>query len=111
MAQQIPYAANDDAPPIDLDFLRRQTLGNGVLQQELLSMFRDQIAETQEHLAHGLPAGHREILHALRGAALNLGAFLLAEKLRELDESETGSYQDLECMLDRMLQFLEQRFG
>lgn len=107
MSQQFPYAANDDAPPIDLEFLKRQTQGNRLLQQELLLLFREQLSETHYMLAQEPVLAHRENLHAIRGAALNLGAFSLAEELRKLDENAGLSTDDAERSIVRTLQFVE----
>jgi HPt (histidine-containing phosphotransfer) domain-containing protein len=68
------------ASPIDLDHLRRQTLGRAELAREVLVLF-DEHAANQVTIARRAPtsAGKREAAHSLIGAAKGVGAFAVAQ--------------------------------
>ncbi|HEX4158209.1 MAG TPA: Hpt domain-containing protein [Rhizomicrobium sp.] len=71
--------------PVDLDHLARYTGGEADLNAEVLEMFVRQcaLALTRLHaLIEARDAGTwRDILHTLKGSALGVGAFSLAEEL------------------------------
>jgi len=63
----------DDAGPIDLDHLRRMTLGDAELEREVLAMF----ARQARHLAASLatnPPETNALVHTLKGSARAIGA-------------------------------------
>jgi HPt (histidine-containing phosphotransfer) domain-containing protein len=68
-------------PPIDLVHLSRATDGDESLESELLAMFDRQSAKLVERVAFAdLPRRARgDIAHRLRGSALAIGAFAVAE--------------------------------
>ena len=71
--------------PVDLDHLGRYTGGEADLNAEVLEMFVRQCAEALSQL-HALIQNRdaktwRDTLHRLKGSALGVGAFPLAEKL------------------------------
>jgi HPt (histidine-containing phosphotransfer) domain-containing protein len=63
--------------PIDLAHLRRMTLGDDALEREVLGMF----AEQAGRLMVALTATPRQpgLAHTLKGSALGIGAFAVAE--------------------------------
>lgn len=65
--------------PIDLVHLVRQTLGDEALEQEMLGLMIRQIQLVSARIDLATEAERRQIVHALRGAARNIGAFLLAD--------------------------------
>jgi HPt (histidine-containing phosphotransfer) domain-containing protein len=71
--------------PVDMDHLARYTGGETDLNAELLDLFVRQCAQSLTHL-HTLIESRdskawRDILHTLKGSALGVGAFPLAEEL------------------------------
>jgi HPt (histidine-containing phosphotransfer) domain-containing protein len=71
--------------PVDLEHLAQYTGGEADFNAEVLEMFVRQCAQALTRL-HGLIEARdtrtwREILHTLKGSALGIGAFPLAEKL------------------------------
>ena len=70
--------------PIDLDHLARMTLGDAVLEQEVLAMFAEQAARLLAAMA-ALPADVGALAHKLKGSARGIGAFAVAEAAAELE--------------------------
>jgi HPt (histidine-containing phosphotransfer) domain-containing protein len=72
-----PPLAPDDGP-IDVEHLRRMTLGDIGLEHEVLAMFAAQSAKLLDTLAT-LPAEAGALAHTLKGSAKAIGAFAVAE--------------------------------
>jgi HPt (histidine-containing phosphotransfer) domain-containing protein len=72
-----PPLVPDDGP-IDVEHLRRMTLGDTKLEREVLAMFAGQTARLIEALA-ALPPGAAELAHTLKGSARAIGAFAVAD--------------------------------
>jgi HPt (histidine-containing phosphotransfer) domain-containing protein len=82
-----PPLAPDDGP-IDIDHLRRMTLGDAGLEREVLAMFAAQSVGLVTGLAAKGPAADATALaHMLKGSARAIGAFRVAEAAESL---ETG---------------------
>jgi len=82
-------------PPIDLVHLARATDGDEALESELLAMFDRQSAKLAERVTFAdLPRRARaDIAHRLRGSALAIGAFAVAEAAEAVEtifEAEGG---------------------
>ena len=77
-----PPAADDD--PIDLDHLRRTTLGDSGLEREVLAMFSKQAARLVGLLA-ALPPETGAFAHTLKGSAQAIGAHRVADRAGELE--------------------------
>lgn len=72
-----PPLAPDDGP-IDLEHLRRMTLGDAGLEREVLAMFSAQAVKLAATLATSPPdAG--ALAHTLKGSARAIGAFAVAD--------------------------------
>ena len=71
-----PPLAPDDGP-IDFEHLKRMTLGDAGLEQEVLAMFSAQSAKLFDTLAT-LPAEAGALAHTLKGSARAIGAFNVA---------------------------------
>ena len=71
-----PPLAPDDGP-IDIEHLRRMTLGDTSLEREVLAMFSAQAVSLVATLAT-LPADSRALAHTLKGSARAIGAFGVA---------------------------------
>jgi HPt (histidine-containing phosphotransfer) domain-containing protein len=78
-----PPLAPDDGP-IDVEHLRRMTLGDTGLEQEVLAMFAAQSAILLDTLAT-LPAEAGALAHTLKGSAKAIGAFAVAEAAARLE--------------------------
>ena len=70
--------------PIDLDHLRRSTLGEPGLAREVLGLFADQVARVHGQLAK-LPPNAGALAHTLKGSARAIGAFSVAEAAAALE--------------------------
>ena len=78
-----PPLAPDDGP-IDFEHLKRMTLGDAGLEQEVLAMFGAQSAELMAALA-AVPADAGALAHTLKGSARAIGAFGVAEAATRLE--------------------------
>ena len=79
----LPPPAADDGP-IDLDHLRRTTLGDSGLEREVLAMFSKQAARLVGLLA-ALPPETSAFAHTLKGSAQAIGAHRVADRAGELE--------------------------
>jgi len=74
----------DDAGPIDLQHLRRMTLGDTGLEREVLGMFARQASELVATLAT-TPPETSALVHTLKGSARAIGAVRVAEAAAALE--------------------------
>ena len=78
-----PPLAPDDGP-IDIEHLRRMTLGDAGLEREVLAMFSAQSVSLIGTLA-SLPKDADALAHTLKGSARAIGAFRVAEAAGRLE--------------------------
>jgi len=78
-----PPLAPDDGP-IDFAHLKRMTLGDVGLEQEVLAMFAAQAASLVGTLAT-MPADAPTLVHTLKGSARAIGAFAVADAAARLE--------------------------
>jgi HPt (histidine-containing phosphotransfer) domain-containing protein len=78
-----PPLAPDDGP-IDIDHLRRMTLGDAGLEREVLAMFSAQTVSLIDALA-ALPPEAGALAHTLKGSARAVGAFAVADAAQRLE--------------------------
>lgn len=78
-----PPLVPDDAP-IDMDHLRRMTMGDTDVEREVLAMFAAQATELVERLAR-TPAEAERLAHTLKGSARAIGAFRVADAAADLE--------------------------
>jgi HPt (histidine-containing phosphotransfer) domain-containing protein len=78
-----PPLVPDDGP-IDIEHLKRMTLGDSGLEREVLAMFAGQAARLVEVLA-ALPPEAAELVHTLKGSARAIGAFHVADAAETLE--------------------------
>jgi HPt (histidine-containing phosphotransfer) domain-containing protein len=83
-----PPLVPDDGP-IDLDHLKRMTLGDASLEREVLAMFSAQSAHLTGALK-ALPAEAGELAHTLKGSARAVGAFAVADAADALESALTN---------------------
>ena len=72
-----PPLVPDDGP-IDIEHLRRMTLGDASLEREVLAMFSAQAVGLAGALA-ALPSDAGALAHTLKGSARAIGAFCVAD--------------------------------
>jgi HPt (histidine-containing phosphotransfer) domain-containing protein len=78
-----PPLAPDDGP-IDINHLRRMTLGDAALEREVLTMFSAQALRLVEALA-ALPGDAPALAHTLKGSARAIGAFAVGDAAAHLE--------------------------
>jgi len=78
-----PPLAPDDGP-IDIEHLKRMTLGDAGLEREVLAMFSAQAVRLAATLAT-LPADAGALAHTLKGSARAIGAFGVADAAARLE--------------------------
>jgi HPt (histidine-containing phosphotransfer) domain-containing protein len=71
--------------PIDLAHLSRQTLGDRAVEEEVLSLFMQQAATVCEKISAADPDERRQLAHGLKGSALGIGAFAVADAASALE--------------------------
>lgn len=72
--------------PVDLVHLARQTFGNKDLETEVLLLFLRQSALMMQRFETGADArGWRETAHTVRGSALGIGAWKVADAARAVE--------------------------
>ena len=93
-----PPLAPDDGP-IDLEQLRRMTLGDADLEHEVLAMFAAQSARLIEALAN-MPPEAAAIAHTLKGSARAIGAQAVAEAASRLETAISGARGTAEALAE-----------
>ena len=93
-----PPLAPDDGP-IDLEQLRRMTLGDADLEHEVLAMFSSQSARLIEALA-SMPPEAAAIAHTLKGSARAIGAHAVAEAASRLEAAISGAHGIAEALAE-----------
>ncbi len=73
-----------EGPAIDLDHLARMTLGERELEREVLTLFAQQSADLLVRLEK-LPREGASLAHTLKGSALGIGAFAVANAAADLE--------------------------
>jgi hypothetical protein len=73
------------ARPVDLVHLARQTLGDRALEAEVLGLFLHQAKQVREEIVTAQPPHRKRLAHGLKGAALGIGAFGVADCAAEIE--------------------------
>jgi len=95
--------ARSDAP-VDMVHLARQSLGNRSLEVEILALFRAQSDLYLERIRHAADDKARSMAaHTLRGSALGIGAWNLAEEAAVLEK-----HPDRTALIDGFADTLDQ---
>lgn len=97
-------------PPIDLVHLARATDGDESLESELLAMFDRQAEKLAERVTFAdLPRRARaDIAHRLRGSALAIGAFAVAEAAEAVETAFEGEGGEPEAALAALAEAVAQ---
>ena len=94
--------ANEAAGPIDLVHLDRATFGDRALRRNVLVMFEGQAVRLAEEIAAATDGRLRaEAAHALRGAALGVGANAVAAAAAAI-ETANGEPAELTIAIARL---------
>ncbi len=84
-------AAPTSSAPIDLVHLARQTMGDRVLETELLDLFARQARQIVERLRSSAPSAESfwraDLAHTLKGSARTVGAFAVADAAQNYEEN------------------------
>jgi HPt (histidine-containing phosphotransfer) domain-containing protein len=75
-----------EASAVDLDHLKRMTLGDVALEREVLQMFLKQTSSLLVELADA-PTQTGALSHKLKGSARAIGAFRLADQAAALEHA------------------------
>lgn len=88
LLEQVPWICSPPLVPdhsvIDLDHLRRMTLGDAALEREVLQMFKTQSADLLARL-EAMPADSAALAHTLKGSSRAIGAFDLSDAAQVLE--------------------------
>lgn len=90
-----------DSASIDLDHLRRMTLGDRSLEREVLTLFERQAAQLLTRLA-ALPADAAALAHTLKGSARGIGAFAVADAAEHFEEVLRSRNSKTEATIEAM---------
>lgn len=77
--------------PVDLVHLSHQTMGDTGLEREVLGLLARQIATFSGRLESATDPERARVAHALKGGALNLGAFRLARAAEALEHAPASA--------------------
>ena len=96
------------ARPIDLAHLERQTLGDRTVEAEVLSLFLHQAATVHERICGAEPEERRKLAHGLKGSALGIGAFAVAEAASsvEADAESRPCLKTLSRRIEEVREFI-----
>jgi HPt (histidine-containing phosphotransfer) domain-containing protein len=83
MPSPLPAAS---ACPVDLDHLRRMTLGDQALEREVLGMFLKQSGRVLDQLAE-MSSEASALAHTLKGSARAIGAFRVADSAAAVEDA------------------------
>jgi HPt (histidine-containing phosphotransfer) domain-containing protein len=93
------------APAIDLEHLRRMTLGERSLEREVLELFDRQSVMLLAWINEGNPAAIGTAAHTLKGSARGIGAWGVARAAEALEraapEQQSGSIRALGSAIEQ----------
>ncbi len=102
LVEQVPWMSSPPLVPdhsaIDLDHLRRMTLGDPALEREVLQMFKAQSADLLKALMT-MPGDAGAIAHTLKGSSRAIGAFDVSEAAEELEAALRAESDIAQAML------------
>ena len=102
-----PKRADDAVPPVlDLRHLARQTLGDSQLKAIVLGLFVDESPRYRANIVCAADVkAWRMAVHTLKGVALNIGAFRLAQLCKHYEAAGygLGNTDDLTSVIETTL--------
>ncbi len=95
LLERVPWMCSPPLVPdhsvIDLDHLRRMTMGDTALEREVLKIFKTQSADLLARL-ETMPADISALAHTLKGSSRAIGAFDVSNAAQALEATmRTGS--------------------
>jgi HPt (histidine-containing phosphotransfer) domain-containing protein len=75
--------------PIDLVHLSRMTLGDRVLERDVLALFERQLGFLMERIETATPQVAAAAAHTMKGSAQGIGAFALAQAASRVETAAT----------------------
>lgn len=94
--------------PIDLVYLSTLTMGDAVLEAEVLGMFASQLPGYIHSIQQCSGENDRKrALHTLKGAARSVGAKQLSELAANLEKEPDPSLKELAGEADRVAEFIQ----
>ena len=102
--------AGASAPVIDTQHLFRMTLGELSLQREVLALFDRQADMLLPRIRRGAPAVAAASAHTLKGSAVGIGAFQVAQAAEAVEHARGCSVPDaaVAAAVDRLAAVLEE---
>jgi HPt (histidine-containing phosphotransfer) domain-containing protein len=101
LLEQVPWMCSPPLVPdhaaIDLEHLRRMTLGEPELERQVLDMFRTQTAELVVRLK-AMPADAAALAHTLKGSSRAIGAFEVGNAAQALEVALRAKSDTTEAM-------------
>ena len=93
---------------LDLEYLSRQTMGDRVLEQEVLALFSHHIGTIRDGIATADETERRRLAHTLKGAARGVGAFTLADCAEriEADPFDRANLSRLGALIGEVRDFI-----
>lgn len=100
--------APSQARPIDLVHLARQTMGDRMLEEEVLQLFIQQAILIGERIRDADPLERKRLAHGLKGSARGIGAFAVADCALAIEESpeQASLISELTDRLDAVREFI-----
>jgi HPt (histidine-containing phosphotransfer) domain-containing protein len=96
-------AKRDLTGAVDFAHLERFTAGDAALIEEVLGIFREQAGMWLRLLDAGAPAqAWKDAAHTLKGSALGVGAFELAEACAAAEAERDGEFGRREVLVGRI---------
>jgi HPt (histidine-containing phosphotransfer) domain-containing protein len=96
----------DTTPPVNLDNLKANSMGDADFEREMIAMFvtqgKTQIDELRPICINGPSEPWVEISHALKGTAGSVGADKMREMCATSQKMEDASAEDRERILSRI---------
>lgn len=89
------------AAAIDIQHLSRMTLGERSLEREVLALFDRQADMLLPRIRTGAPALAQAAAHTLKGSAVGIGAFKVAEAAEAFEQAkDAAAIETLAAVLD-----------
>lgn len=77
--------------PIDLAHLAAQTMGDRVLESEILCMFGKQLSQARASFANANADERKRLAHTIKGTARSVGAFAIADVAERIEKAPLNS--------------------
>ncbi len=102
------YSAPSQSRPVDLVHLARQTMGDRMLEEEVLQLFMQQAVIIGDRIKDAEPMERKRLAHGLKGSARGIGAFGVAECAHaiELNPNQVSAIADLLKSLNAVRDFI-----